>query len=563
VDVVFRDRKSMRPSEIAQAVPALRALVSARRIVQDVAARKLGADAAQAQLARALPRPAWADAIAGLLRAAAPEPAPRHDPPRAAAPKKSDNGNHKDGLDALLDMVQLDASPDALSPPSEPLAQPARGAPAVAASPFGEGAPKDKPGEGPFAPSPAEASRIVAAVARSARPGAAFGAPAAGAGAAVERLERAFRDVLGAVVRHPEVRRLESSWRGLRLLTEHCERRAGVEVDVLCAGRDEVASALLRLAEPDEARPAVDLVVVDQMLGPTAADLDRLHAWAGHAEGLLAPVVVGGTAGMLGADELAQAARSTSALSASDDPRAVAVRSLAAREAARWLALVLNQALVRAPYTAGAARQQDPPFEEDSLDPEHHVFANGAYVVAALCARSHARVRWPTAITGARDGTLGNLPVHPADERGRQAPLEVIPSDDAVKDAARAGLTLLACAPNTDAAVLSRAPMLHRPAGAGGGAGAADATLADQLFVGRLGRAVGQVAAAIPRDTDPRAAGEVARIALAELFVDAAPPGPEIFAKVDPARGALTVTVRPHRFAGVAIEEVTLGAALG
>jgi hypothetical protein len=35
---------------------------------------------------------------------------------------------------------------------------------------------------------------------------------------------------------------------------------------------------------------------------------------------------------------------------------------------------------------------------------------------------------------------------------------------------------------------------------------------------------------------------------------------------VDTSRGALavlTVTVRPHRFAGVAIEEVTLDAALG
>jgi hypothetical protein len=74
---------------------------------------------------------------------------------------------------------------------------------------------------------------------------------------------------------------------------------------------------------------------------------------------------------------------------------------------------------------------------------------------------------------------------------------------------------------------------------------------------------VQQVAAAIPVDTDPRAAEEVARITLAEMFDHAAPAGPEVVTKVDAARGSLTVTVRPRRFAGITVEELTLGAALG
>ena len=135
-----------------------------------------------------------------------------------------------------------------------------------------------------------------------------------------------------------------------------------------------------------------------------------------------------------------------------------------------------------------------------------------------------------------------------------------MPSDDAVREVARAGLTMLTCAPNTDAAVLARAPVLHR---AGGGQGAPSGTLADQLFVGRFARAVQQIASAIPVGTEPRAAEEVARIALAGMFDRAAPSGPEIAAKVDATRSALTVTVRPRRFAGISLEELTLGAALG
>ncbi|HEY2511471.1 MAG TPA: type VI secretion system contractile sheath small subunit, partial [Polyangiaceae bacterium] len=68
IDLVLRDRKSMRPSELVEQVPALRALAEARRVVQDVANRKLTAEAARAQLVRILPRPEWADSLVNEVR---------------------------------------------------------------------------------------------------------------------------------------------------------------------------------------------------------------------------------------------------------------------------------------------------------------------------------------------------------------------------------------------------------------------------------------------------------------------------------------------------------------
>jgi predicted component of type VI protein secretion system len=358
------------------------------------------------------------------------------------------------------------------------------------------------------------------------------------------------------------VRRLEQSWRGLRLLVESCERKSGVEVDVLCAGRDGVGDALRRLGEPEGERAPVDLVVVDQRIETSAADLARLEAWAGLAETLYAPLLVAGHPAMVGQDSVERIGRSTSALSTSDDPRAIAVRAIASNESSRWVAVVLNDPLVRAPHTQATSRQVQPPYEEDASDLGTLVFTSGAYVVAALCARSFARLHWPTAILGARDGILGNLPVRTVHERGHEAaiPLETAPSEDAVREMAKAGLVLLTCAPNSDSVVLSRAPTLHRDKG---GEAPSSGTLADQLFVGRFARAVQQVASAIPVGSDPQKAADVARIALRELFDRAAPPGPEIAAQVDPQRNALTVTIRPRRFAGISLEELTLGAALG
>jgi type VI secretion system protein ImpC len=530
LDLVWRDRKSMRPGELVEQVPALRALADARRVVDDVATRKLTGEGARAQLARILPRPSWADALVREVRPApvAPAASPKAAPP-APAPAADPGG--KSGLEALFDMVDVSAQPDP-APPSV--------APDAAGS---------------------EIARMVQAVARSARPARAARAVV---GTAPERLEQAFRNLLDGILHHPEVRRLESTWRGLRLLVEHCDRKTGVEVDVVNAGRDAVGSALQRLGEADAERAPIDLVLIDQRIEPVAVDLARLDKWAGLAGTLLTPIVLSGHPAMVGLESLEQVARSTSALSASTDGRAVALRGIASHEGARWVALVVNDVLVRAPYTAETSRLKQPPYAEDAEDPDAHVFTSGAYVIGALCARSHGRLGWPTAITGGRDGVLGNLPVHTVHDRGEHAavPLQVVPSEDAVREVARAGLTMLTCAPNTDAAVLSRAPTLHRGTSPSGPA-ASSSTLADQIFVGIFARAVQQVAAAIPVGTDPRAAEDVARIALADLFDRAAPPGPEITAKVDPARGALTVTVRPRRFAGISLEELTLGAALG
>jgi type VI secretion system ImpB/VipA family protein len=497
VDLVWRDRKAMRPSAIVAQVPVLRALVEARRVVQDVAARKRTADDARAHLERILPRRAWVDALLGDVRTSV--------PPVEGRPEKKREPTS--ALDALFDLVDMPSGP------------------ASAAAP----APRVSPS--------ADAT-------------------------ATQRLDDAFQSLLASILRHREVRRLEAAWRGLRLLVEHCDRRAGVSVEVLCAGRDDVTDALGRLASPGGAAGPIDLVVVDQSIEPTAADLERVEAWAARGGELLAPILVGGHPSMLGVASLLQVAQSTSALSTSGDPRAVVTRATASRDETRWIVVALNDPLVRAPHTVSTSRQEEPPFAEDADDEGAHVYASASYVVAALCARSHARTGWPTSITGSRDGALGDLPVRTTRDRGVEAaiPLQVAPSEGALRDAARAGITVLACAPNTDAAVLTRVPTLHRP---DGGMGAAASTLPDQLFVSRFARAVHGIAGAIPATTEPRKAEEVARIALAEMFVNAAPPGPDLIARVDAAQHSLSVTVHPRRFAGVGLEELTVFAPLG
>ena len=494
VELLWTDFKAMRADGIANHVPALRALTEARKIVLQVKAGRLGRSEARAELTRVLPRGAWAEAIAADL---APTGGPL--PAKAPAPVPAKVSR----IDALFDKV-------AVAVPGDPSPQKSA-APAKAA--------------------PTAFSALVAAVAAG---GSGGGARAVVVGTSLERVERAFGGILREVLRHPEVHRLERAWRGLRLLVDHADARAGVEIDVIPVAAEGVAGALRRLFERPGAvalRAPIDLLVVDDEVGASERDSKRLRAWAELAMEHHTPLVVNGEASLIG-------------------------REAPTEEACRWVAVAVNGPLVRPAYTSSSHRLSDMPFREDPEGGEAHVFAGPAMAIAALSAESYVRTGWPSAIVGPRDGVIASLPVHEVDEAGQRLsiPIEVFVDDAIVKKAARAGIALFACAPNHDSAILACAPMFHERAES------PDETLGNQLFVGRFASAVEQIAGALPPGISPTAGASAVESALGELFRDRSPAGPEIEARIVGQR--LEVTIRPRRVAGITLQELTLGAPL-
>lgn len=534
VDLRWERMKALKVPSIIEQVPTLRSLVDARRVLENLLERRIARDAARIQLSRLLPEGRFNDELCRSLAAddAAPAPAAASAPAAPAAPaaKAPPAGG---GLDALLAQVDI--------------AAPAAGVPDPATS----------------------ASSLVSAVAKAAVAGRPEAAGATSVDRAFSSIENAFGSILDAILRHPETHRLEATWRGLWLLLEHANTGAGVEVDLfpVCDDGEAITRALTQLVQREgihEAeRAPIDLVIVDRCIGSSQADLKLMEAWGTLAEVLRAPLVLGASHELVGVDQLSDLAYSERRLGGSTDARAVAARAIAGRDAARWLCLTLNNVLVRPAFTTETSRSKEVPFGQTASEPRAHVFAGAYWAVACLAAESYVRTGLGTALTGGTDGLLHNLPVHNIEDRGESAavPVEVFISSEAQAELARAGITALGCARNRDMAILTQATMLHRePSRSGGDAAAADSTLADQLFVGRFSHAVEMVAAAIPAHAAPSAIADVARIALADFFRNPPPVGPEIEARgVD---GLLEVTVRPRRFAGISLQEVTLAAPL-
>ena len=542
VDLKWTELRMLRPDAIVEQVPALRALVDAKRIVQQVEGRKLSAADARAHLTRILPRASWADSLTREVTSSA-EGASRAAPVAARAAAAPSSGT---GLDALFDKVELAAAPPVIIDES-------------ASSPVPMPPPDTAPMEDRFA-------SIVSAVARGTRPAE---RATAVVGKAPERVDRAFARILSEILQDPQVRSLERTWRGLKLLVDRADFRAGVEIGVVAAGVDEVEAALVRVGErrgEEAQRAPIDLLVIDHEVRPTPAELDRMERWATIAEAMRAPVVVNGAAALLGVDDLEALGKSKKRLTQHDDPRARALRAIASRDASRWLSIAINRVLVRLPYSASTSRVRDLSFAEDARDASAHVFAGAVYAVASLAAASYVRVGWPCAMVGPRNGVLENLPVREVKEAAGEyaLPLEALISTEAQAEVARCGVTALSCAPNHDAAILSHAPMLYRGPALAAGDAAAQMTLPDQLFAARVSHAVEQLAAAIPRDTASATVRDVTRIGLAELFaVGSAPRAPEVSVQVDEPRHSIEVTVKPHGFVGVDLEELTFAAELG
>lgn len=493
VDLRLESYKALKPQGIVDQVPALRALVDARRVLEG------GQDsqAARDQLGRILPPGRFTDS---LLRDLGTSGA------RATAPAREPATRATDGLDALLANVDF--------------AGPSEGAAAATGD-----------------------STSTATT------------------GAVARVEAAFASLLRSVLEHPEVARLETVWRSLYLLAAEARQENGVELELVAVASDAVTDGLVRVAEAAHRGPP-DLVVVAGEVPATAHAVEALERWAEVAESLRAPLIADATPGLLGYETLDEVSRSSVRISASNDPRAVLFKSFAAKDASRWVALTLNRPMARPAYTTESARVRDMPIAANGVGGDCYLY--GAFALGVLAARSFVRYGVASALTGSEHGKIANFPVHDWDDHGTvyAIPLQSFIPSDTQREIARAGIVALASARNHDAVIVAAAPVVFRGESvAKGGDAPAQIGLGDQLFVGRFSYAVEQLAAAMPASGSPTVLADTARVVLHGFFSVAPPAGPEIDARVDGSM--LEITVRPRRYAGVGLEEVSLRAPLG
>lgn len=527
--------KSFRPDVMLTEIKILRSLMDGRAIVERVGQGELTATQAEEQLSRVWGGSPFAREVLGLTPLA-PSKAKEFDAGPSAVAAQSG------GMGSILDMVDMgsDSGGGGATTPSSVEDDSAR----------------------------AKIASIIAQVAMSAR-----GGRGARAIEGPARIDQAISAQLGAILQHPEVRRLEKAYRGLRFLLERATNIPGVIVDAISVGQAGAPTTFARAAKRASGA-RYSFAIVDVEVDGTAKMFAELEEIADHAEAFVVPALVNGTEGLLGVGDLSSIEKLDNKAALFTAPHRAPWRSSANKPALRWVAITANGTLSRAPYDKQSSRVRGAVITELPNDHEGFVWMNPAYAVATLMLASFKDTGWPARIIGPRHGLVENLPVREVeDEQTTVAiPTRAFVSTDSQKQIARMGVLLLASAPNSDAAYVHSAPTGYvKPEKTTYDVEGAEErhppriSLTDQLFIARLVQFVRALCAKIPAESDPSEVQPILHAAVWALFDKAPPGGPQIEVKVGSTKGGAvaSIKVEPRRFLGVELEEFGFEMPLG
>jgi len=536
IDLRVDGLRMFRPDGLCETVPVLKSLLEGRRTLARMQEGTLDADQGRGLLERAFQGTPFAREVLGLLPGGA-APAAARAPMQApqAAQKAADAK-----VESILDMVDMDSGESGSSDAS-PSREEAR-------------------------PAPAETGKYDGLIGEFIKSARKASGGAIKPNEAIARVDRAIGIQVGAILQHPEMRRLEQIYRGLKLLSDRSQGVPGLTIDVVSASPEDAAVTLKRIARRSDV--PVTACLVHDVVDGTAASFTRLEELATVAEAAVVPCIVNGVVSLLGVGALSSVERIDHKGGLFTAPHRAPWRSTAFKTQLRWVTIAMNPLLGRGAYDKQTSRVRELPLKELPDDHEARVWLAPMWTIGALIAKSFKETQWPCRIAGPRAGVLDNLPVHQVDDGGSEVavPTEAFVSTDAQRELARIGVLVVASAPNSDAAYVHSAPTAYvRPDkktydGASGDLENRPPTvsLVDQLFLARLVQFSRTLLGKIGGGAAPEEIAPLLEAAVWELFREAPPSGPELAVKggSDSDGPMVEIVVRPRRFLGVELEEI-------
>ena len=330
----------------------------------------------------------------------------------------------------------------------------------------------------------------------AARPGAAPGSPVSG-------------DEIDGALHSPAFQRIESAWRGLRMLLE--ETGDAVAVDVFSVPRAKLTARLRPLLEQELDRPdSAALILLDFDFSHRPADLALLRGLAEMAKVLQAPLVAGASAAFFDLRYLVQAIALPDLLTRLRTPAHSGWLEFQSSEPARWVVLTLNRWLQRAPHTDETGYAE----RVTESEPDTYLWGRGAWLLGATAARSIRTYGQAVDLTGMQAGGFGGLPTRAYPTAANAtAPLavEVPLAEMQVIELSRAAFTPIVAPLRGERAFIPMAVTVHRLAPA---KLTVEGTLGYQMLAGRLARFCGQMLDEMPAG----GAAECAAFMRAELL---------------------------------------------
>jgi len=301
----------------------------------------------------------------------------------------------------------------------------------------------------------------------------------------IARIDELISAQLNEILHHPEVQKLEASWRGLHQLVMNTETSTRLKLRLLNVTQQELQTDLEKAVEFDQSAlfkkiyeeeygtfggHPFSLLIGDYAFGRHPQDVALLEKLSNVAAAAHAPFIAGASPRLFDMSSFNELAVPRDLAKIFESLELIKWRSFRESEDSRYVSLALPRYLVRLPYGPDTRPVEGMNFVEDVNGTEHdkYLWGNAAWLLAQRITDAFAKYGWCAAIRGVEGGgAVEGLPAHTfttaAGDLTLKCPTEVAITDRREKELDELGFIALCHKKNSDLAVFFGGQTANKP----------------------------------------------------------------------------------------------------
>lgn len=301
----------------------------------------------------------------------------------------------------------------------------------------------------------------------------------------ISQIDALISDQLNQIIHHPELQKLEASWRGLHQLVSNTETSARLKLRLLNVGKNELQNDLEKAVEFDQSAlfkkiyeeeygtfggHPFSLLIGDFTFGRHPQDIGLLEKLSNVAAAAHAPFIAAASPRLFDMNSFTELAVPRDLTKIFESLELIKWRAFRESEDSRYVSLVLPNFLLRLPYGPETRPVEGMNYVEDVNGTDHskYLWGNAAWVLAQRITEAFAKYGWCAAIRGAEGGgAVEGLPAHTfrtsSGDLSLKCPTEVAITDRREKELNDLGFISLCHKKNSDVAVFLAARPPTRP----------------------------------------------------------------------------------------------------
>ena len=298
----------------------------------------------------------------------------------------------------------------------------------------------------------------------------------------IAEIDKKLSGQVDAVIHNEDFQKIESAWRGLKLVVDRTDFRANTKLELLNVSKEDlfndfedspevVKSGLYKLVYSEQygtfgGQPYAAMIA-NYDFGPGPQDMKLLQYIAGVSAMGHCPFIAAGSPKFFGVESFQKLPNLKDLSSVFEGPQYVKWNSFRQSEDSRYIGLTMPRFLLRLPYDPEANPVKAFEYKETISDHDSYLWGNTAYAFATRMTESFADSGWYLNVIGPQaGGTVKDLPMHLFESMGEintKIPTEISITDRREMELSEQGFISLVYRKGSDNAAFFSANSVQKP----------------------------------------------------------------------------------------------------